>query len=683
MKALSRKRLAAVLLRSEPKLRSKANNHFGDIYMRNTTLRLKLAACAVAVFISACGGGDASAPASGGRASIGFVIDGYLRGATVLCDTNNNGVADTGERTTTTDSSGFFRFSDACTSALVATGGTSIDTNLPFIGTLRAPAGATVITPLTSLIAFGMSQSKVNEVMGLPIGTDLLMTDPARTLTGSSTLEHPDLMKRTLVVQQYAQKITEAIAGLATSGGDAARTAIYSEVMTALAQALAANPALVTGSTISETVTQALVKAAAQRVAASTTLAAAVKAGVSALNADSLAQVMAGALKAQGETILGASGDALTAKTKAAQESTAITSFVQMNKANSALTGAPTAATAVLATTLKSGTTPAPVATNLVANGNFSNGITGWSGNARDVRTEGGNSFNFAEVATAGQPFAVNLSYVLNIPTSGVAYKLRFKASSNRNRTMLAGIGLNEGEFTNASGLVNLTTAQQTFELSLTSNFASANSRVFFDMGADTGVVVIDDVELVLDTSTPPPAVGGPTAAASAPTAMAANVRSIFSDSYTNVTGTTFGPDFGPFSSRITDGVIASNNFKTMDVTAGKTFGAVSFVPSKFNATAFTTFHMDYWIDTPVPVGQVLSIKLSNHDGAGETSAIQTTVVNITGGGWQRISIPLNDFTQAANSLSRNNIAEIIITAARADTGVPVKVHFDNMYFSQ
>jgi endoglucanase len=328
---------------------------------------------------------------------------------------------------------------------------------------------------------------------------------------------------------------------------------------------------------------------------------------------------------------------------------------------------------------------PAPVANNLLSNGDFSNGIAGWSGNARNIVTEGGNSFNLANVATAGNAFDVNLSNVVNIPTQGVRYKLSFKASSNRARTLVAGIGLNQDPFTADVKTVNLTTAQQTFEVFLTSNFANANSRVIFDMGADTGTVVIDDVVLVLDTSTPPPAAGGPTAAAPLPTAAVANVTSIFSDSYTNLTVGAFGPDFGPFSSRITDGVIAGNNFKTMDVTAGKTFGAVSFAPSKFNATAFTTFHMDYWIDTPIPAGQVLSIKLSNHDGAtpGETSAIQSTVTNITGGSWQRISIPLNSFEQAATSLSRNNIAEIIITAARANTAEPVKVHFDNMYFSR
>jgi len=152
---------------------------------------------------------------------------------------------------------------------------------------------------------------------------------------------------------------------------------------------------------------------------------------------------------------------------------------------------------------------PTPSPSNLVANGNFANGATGWSGNAVQVRTEGGNSFNFADVTTAGPSYNVNLSYVLNIPTSGVAYKLRFKASSNRNRTMVAGIGLNQDPWTNVTQTVNVTTTLQTFELALTSNFANANSRVLFDMGADTGNVAIDDVELVVDTAPAPPPSSG------------------------------------------------------------------------------------------------------------------------------------------------------------------------------
>lgn len=168
--------------------------------------------------------------------------------------------------------------------------------------------------------------------------------------------------------------------------------------------------------------------------------------------------------------------------------------------------------------------TPSPTPTNLVTNGNFSGGATGWSGNAAQIRTEGGNSFNFATVAAAGNPWDVNLSYVLNIPTSGVAYKLRFKASSNGNRTLIAGIGLNQDPWTNVTQTVNLTSTTQQFELSLTSSFASPTSRVIFDMGAAVGDVVIDDVELVLDTAAPAPA----------PSPTPSGTPVAFSSGYTN-----------------------------------------------------------------------------------------------------------------------------------------------------
>jgi hypothetical protein len=320
--------------------------------MRMINIRFSLAACAFAVLLSACGGGDATAPGSGKPGTSGFVVDGYLSGATVTCDINGNGIKDSDEASTTTDTSGFFSFSSPCTSALIATGGTSIDTKLPFTGTLKAPAGSTVITPLTTLIASGISESALKTALGLSTTKTLVLTDPALTKSGSTELLDADLMKKTLVLQQFAQKITEVVAGLATGSAD--KASIYNEVMAALAQALVANPSLITGATISESSAQALIKAAVQRVAASTTLPAGVKAGVAALNPDSLAQVMAGALKVQGEAILGAAENALTETTKNAQESTAITSFIQAKKDDTALKNAPTTGTASLANDLKS-----------------------------------------------------------------------------------------------------------------------------------------------------------------------------------------------------------------------------------------------------------------------------------------------------------------------------------------
>jgi endoglucanase len=316
-----------------------------------------------------------------------------------------------------------------------------------------------------------------------------------------------------------------------------------------------------------------------------------------------------------------------------------------------------------------------PPTVNLVTNGDFSSGSTGWTGNAANVRTN--ESFNFADVTAAGNPWDVSLQYVLSIPTSGVSYKLKFKAWSNTNRTLVAGIGLNSDPWTSTTETVNLTTAQQTFELNLTSNFASANSRIIFDMGGAVGQVLIDDVVLEKVND-------GPTTAALAPTATAGNVKSIFSDTYTNVNVSEWGPDWGPSSARITADAISGNNFKLINMAGGQVFAGISFAGDKFDASSYTHFNIDYWVASPILAGQVISLKLSNHDGAnGETSAIEHVVSAPTGGSWQRLSVPLSSFTQASNSLSRNNIAQLVISAARADTSKPVKIYIDNVYFSK
>ncbi|MEM7380112.1 MAG: carbohydrate binding domain-containing protein [Bacteroidota bacterium] len=133
----------------------------------------------------------------------------------------------------------------------------------------------------------------------------------------------------------------------------------------------------------------------------------------------------------------------------------------------------------------------------LLSNGDFENGVDPWIGNGANVDMDGGNSFNFVNVETAGNPFDVNLSQVVEI-TQGTNYILTFDASSDRERTMLAGIGLNEAPFTNTAPSVDLTTDTQTFMLQLSAaDFGGANSRVLFDMGADVGVVVLDNVSLV------------------------------------------------------------------------------------------------------------------------------------------------------------------------------------------
>ncbi|MEP5944460.1 MAG: hypothetical protein ABJ356_07875, partial [Balneola sp.] len=62
----------------------------------------------------------------------------------------------------------------------------------------------------------------------------------------------------------------------------------------------------------------------------------------------------------------------------------------------------------------------------LLTNGDFESGDDGsWFGNAFNIQTEGDNSFNFADVATAGNTFDVNLSQGVAI-TQGETYILTF-----------------------------------------------------------------------------------------------------------------------------------------------------------------------------------------------------------------------------------------------------------------
>jgi hypothetical protein len=145
-----------------------------------------------------------------------------------------------------------------------------------------------------------------------------------------------------------------------------------------------------------------------------------------------------------------------------------------------------------------------PFDPGLLTNGDFEAGPSPWlSGvsdpiNAANVIDDGGNNVYFVDVTSAGDAFAVNLSQKLEI-IPDETYTLTFMAKSDRARTMLAGIGLSDGDFSNDSQTVNLTADWQSFTVQLSSaGFGDANSRVLFDMGAEVGQVFIDDVSLVV-----------------------------------------------------------------------------------------------------------------------------------------------------------------------------------------
>lgn len=139
----------------------------------------------------------------------------------------------------------------------------------------------------------------------------------------------------------------------------------------------------------------------------------------------------------------------------------------------------------------------------LIVNGDFENGSQGWiqgvnDNNPAPVVTENGNSFYEVNITNPNpnQPFLVNLSQKLPI-VQGQTYVLTFDAWSNTNRTLIAGIGLSGGDFSNDVQTVNLTSTQQQFQLTLSSqNFGAPDARVLFDSNGAAGLVRIDNVSL-------------------------------------------------------------------------------------------------------------------------------------------------------------------------------------------
>ena len=133
----------------------------------------------------------------------------------------------------------------------------------------------------------------------------------------------------------------------------------------------------------------------------------------------------------------------------------------------------------------------------LLVNGDLEAGQSPWIGQATVV-DDAGNSVLQGLVTNPdpGQPFLVNASQVVNL-TADETYTLTFRAKASVARTMLAGIGLNVGPFTNVTEAVPLTTEWQAFTYTLTATgFGGADSRVLFDMNGEAGDVFIDDVSL-------------------------------------------------------------------------------------------------------------------------------------------------------------------------------------------
>jgi hypothetical protein len=191
----------------------------------------------------------------------------------------------------------------------------------------------------------------------------------------------------------------------------------------------------------------------------------------------------------------------------------------------------------------------------------------------------------------------------------------------------------------------------------------------------DATVIVVSQDATVTETYTVSFAIEGPPSAAPTPPARApADVVSLFSDVYADIIIDTYDTPW--CAGTTTEVLVDTNPTKRVD---GLGCEGVEFITGRFDATAFTHFHMDIYTDTDT-ADKSFNIKFSNwNGGAGEANALEFSVnnsnflTNPNPGTWISLDIPFDDFNNIING-DKNDFVQFIISS---DLGT---VYYDNLY---
>jgi len=163
---------------------------------------------AVAALVVGCGGGSSSSSSNNGSATValsGIVADGYLSGAKVCLDINSNGVCDSGEPSSTSGSNGDYTITGITSGqqtlypVVAEVPSTAVDKDTgSAVGqafTLAAPAGASFVSPLSTLVnekvlagaAPASAVAAVGQALGIPAASGVSVSDNYVSLKGSAT----------------------------------------------------------------------------------------------------------------------------------------------------------------------------------------------------------------------------------------------------------------------------------------------------------------------------------------------------------------------------------------------------------------------------------------------------------------------------------------------------------------
>jgi hypothetical protein len=265
--------------------------------------------------------------------------------------------------------------------------------------------------------------------------------------------------------------------------------------------------------------------------------------------------------------------------------------------------------------------------------------------------------------------------FVLDATTSTIKIKVWKSVISDVGIKLASPTGWSQGEVKVANTLVNQW-EELTFNFSSFINPPASEGQldqviVFpdFDLGGRTqdNIIYFDDITFSDNGSAPTE----PTVAAPTPTQDAANVISLFSGAYTNVTVDTWRTDWS--SATLEDVTIAGNATKKY---SALDFVGIETVTNQLDVSEMDFFHIDIWSPNFTLFGiKLVDFGANGAFGGGDDVEHQVNINAPAQATWVSLDIPLSDFTGLTTT---SHIAQYILVGQ--PTGATT-VYVDNVFF--
>ncbi len=160
----------------------------------------------------------------------GTLINGYIANATVFQDNDRDGVLDPDEPSTTTNANGKYTLKVTPNGGpLVAlSNDNTVDqsTNAKVTSTFKAPLDATVISPISTLVQAGLTQSQIKTAFGIDPSIDLLSFNP---ITASLLADDPTVALQFKAASVMVSNMMDV--GSSLIGGASNKTVNYSDLV--------------------------------------------------------------------------------------------------------------------------------------------------------------------------------------------------------------------------------------------------------------------------------------------------------------------------------------------------------------------------------------------------------------------------------------------------------------------